>query len=361
MMQCCSSMETVFEAKLDGNRGYDRLSNLPVEVLHHILFLLPFEDIVRMSVLSTRWKYAWASIPALQFDESDFLTRNDELLNPENDILGRSVFMNLVDRAFTHRGQASLEALTLSCDIREDESRIKDWIAASMRSGMQDISLSFNWSKDSFEYPEDIFMQETTAKELRTLPDCFFKSQTLVRLGLRMRSPYYILRLPSSIGFSRLKELNLSCIMFPDDDGATRELFASPLLEIVSLSVCSSKNMQVFCVNAPKLQHFSIRDSFIHQEIRIDGACLKSFYYVSELRNRCCISGLALNLVKAELNIPYHYDSWYKRDSVANNGCELLNSISMVKKLSLYDNFIEVYTKHGVLFVLLLHIWAISS
>jgi hypothetical protein len=53
------------EEDIDGNNKC--LSNLPEEILLHILSFLPTKDVVRTSVLSKRWDYLWASIPNLVF------------------------------------------------------------------------------------------------------------------------------------------------------------------------------------------------------------------------------------------------------------------------------------------------------
>ncbi|CAN6205663.1 unnamed protein product [Urochloa humidicola] len=49
--------------------GDDRLSDLPGEIIEHILSFLPAEDAVRSSVLSRRWRGAWAHAPALNLSD----------------------------------------------------------------------------------------------------------------------------------------------------------------------------------------------------------------------------------------------------------------------------------------------------
>ncbi|KAE7995435.1 hypothetical protein FH972_000229 [Carpinus fangiana] len=56
------------EHDIDGNSRC--LSNLPEEVLLHILSLLPTKDAARTSEVSKRWEYLWASMPNLVFDGS---------------------------------------------------------------------------------------------------------------------------------------------------------------------------------------------------------------------------------------------------------------------------------------------------
>ncbi|CAM0870849.1 unnamed protein product [Alopecurus aequalis] len=47
--------------------GVDHISALPEELLHHVLRLLPAEEVVRTCVLAGRWRSVWRSVPALCF------------------------------------------------------------------------------------------------------------------------------------------------------------------------------------------------------------------------------------------------------------------------------------------------------
>ena len=55
----------------EGNTiGVDRISALPDSLIHHILSLVPTIDVVRMSLLSRRWRRMWCSVPVVCFCES---------------------------------------------------------------------------------------------------------------------------------------------------------------------------------------------------------------------------------------------------------------------------------------------------
>ncbi|PON49676.1 F-box domain containing protein [Parasponia andersonii] len=49
----------------EGNTiGVDRISALPETLIHHILSFVPTLDVVRMSLISRRWRHMWRSVPA---------------------------------------------------------------------------------------------------------------------------------------------------------------------------------------------------------------------------------------------------------------------------------------------------------
>ncbi|KAL2476772.1 putative F-box/fbd/LRR-repeat protein [Abeliophyllum distichum] len=61
-------------SKYDDEQEEDRLSDLPNDVLHHILFFLPIKSIAQTSVLSKRWRNLWYSFPDLDFTSLNILT-----------------------------------------------------------------------------------------------------------------------------------------------------------------------------------------------------------------------------------------------------------------------------------------------
>ncbi|EHA8587829.1 F-box/LRR-repeat protein [Cocos nucifera] len=58
--------------------GVDRISNLPPEILEHMLFFTGVRQAVQLSVLSSKWKHLWKSMPDLYFDARDFPPTGDQ-------------------------------------------------------------------------------------------------------------------------------------------------------------------------------------------------------------------------------------------------------------------------------------------
>ncbi|XP_071705196.1 FBD-associated F-box protein At3g52670-like [Rutidosis leptorrhynchoides] len=55
------------------NLAADRLSSLPDDIINKILSYIETKDAIKTSILSSRWKYTWKSIPHFNFDTHDIL------------------------------------------------------------------------------------------------------------------------------------------------------------------------------------------------------------------------------------------------------------------------------------------------
>ncbi|KAF5753908.1 putative F-box domain, leucine-rich repeat domain superfamily, F-box-like domain superfamily [Helianthus annuus] len=60
--------------KMRMNVEGDRLSSLPDDLIHKILAFLPIKDAIETSVLSSRWRFIWTSMPYLNLSSEDFYT-----------------------------------------------------------------------------------------------------------------------------------------------------------------------------------------------------------------------------------------------------------------------------------------------
>ncbi|KAF6156401.1 hypothetical protein GIB67_031522 [Kingdonia uniflora] len=60
---------------------FDYISNLQDNLTETILLRLPLREAVQTSVLSTKWRYKWASLPKLEFNEECFIHFHTPLLS----------------------------------------------------------------------------------------------------------------------------------------------------------------------------------------------------------------------------------------------------------------------------------------
>jgi hypothetical protein len=305
------------EEDIDGNNKC--LSNLPEEILLHILSFLPTKDVVRTSVLSKRWDYLWASIPNLVFEQS----------LPAK----RTLLMDFVDRAFCLRYSSDIKRFTLRCDVLCDSSRVNTWISAVVRHNVQELCIEL----DKFE---GVF----------SLPNCLFTCKTLTRLKLEMP---YILKLPTTICFSNLKILTIRNVTF-SDEYLTQQLFSSlPVLEELVLFGCSWGDLKSVCISAPKLYSLHIWEPEILDDdiwnykdvcqVMIVGDSLKEFYYMGLMCGDYCLYE-SFSLEKGELDTDYEYVSNhdYIPDEIIHGMYKLLVGLSNVKSLRLSSDVVEV-------------------
>ncbi|GMI63718.1 hypothetical protein like AT5G62970 [Hibiscus trionum] len=247
----------------------DRISQLPDSILSLILSLLPIEDAVSTSILSTRWRYLFASMFNLDVDF-------DSMFNLDVDFdnliffLPRTVtsFSNLMDKMLFRHSEGRIEQFRLNhIDISEvDASLVCDWISAALCRGVKVI--------DFFFYPRD--------RNIPLLPgDLLFTCKSLVRLKLQFP---FRMSIPSHVCLPSLKILELRRIVFEDDDSIKRLFSSCPILEDLSIYSCNTQNITRLIISNPSLKSLTLafKGNFPHVpslDIVIDLPSLVYFKY----------------------------------------------------------------------------------
>lgn len=208
----------------------DLISDLPQSIIESILTRLPIRDAVRTSFLSSKWRYRWATLTHLVFDEECVTLSNDRALFEDK-------LINFITRAlFLHQGP--IHKFQLCCtSYLQSCPEIDQWILFLSRKDIKELVLKLGES------------------EWIRVPSCLFKCKKLVRLELfrcELDPP------PTFKGFLCLKSLNLYQVFVASD--AIESLISScPLLESLSLSYSDSLTLNI-C--APNLKYLCLEGEF---------------------------------------------------------------------------------------------------
>jgi len=155
----------------------DLLSNLPYELLCHILSFLTTKEAALTSVLSKRWRNLIAFVPNVDIVDHDI----------------RELFMDFVDRVLALQGNSPINKFSLDCS-GVDSDRVDCWIQNVMVRGVSELNLS-------------IFVDSVFEDDYNLFPKVF-ENKKLVKLGLS-----YISWLDGSIFLPMLKTLVLESVL----------------------------------------------------------------------------------------------------------------------------------------------------
>lgn len=209
----------------------DRLSSLPGHIIDQILSQLSIRDAVRTSVLSTKWRYKWATLPNLVFDNHCIsLTSQDQAVI-------KSKLVSIIDHVLLlHTGP--VYKFRLSHRDLVGVTDIDRWILHLSRSPIREFVLEI-WKGQRYK-----------------LHSCLFSCQNLTHLELfncLVRPP------PTFRGFKNLKSLDLQHITMGQD--VFEHLITScPLLE--RLTLMNFDGFSHLNINATSLLFFDIGGVF---------------------------------------------------------------------------------------------------
>ncbi|KAG6654044.1 F-box/FBD/LRR-repeat protein At1g13570 [Carya illinoinensis] len=207
----------------------DLISDLPQSIIESILTRLPLRDAVRTSLLSSKWRYRWATLTHLVFDEDCVTLSNDRALFEDK-------LINFITRAlFLHQGP--IHKFQLCTSYLQSCPEIDQWILFLSRKDIKELVIELGES------------------EWIRAPSCLFKCKKLIRLELfrcELDPP------PTFKGFLCLKNLNLYQVFVASD--AIESLISScPLLESLSLSYSDSLTLNIY---APNLKYLCLEGEF---------------------------------------------------------------------------------------------------
>ncbi|CAK9157356.1 unnamed protein product [Ilex paraguariensis] len=210
-------------------RPSDMISNLPGNVIETILMRLPIRDAVRTSILSRKWRYIWAKLPEIVFDDT-LCQESVENQHGAKTKLAETIYQVLL----LHHGP--ILKFTLSIPGLESSYEIDQLILFLLRNGIEDFTLQMRES-EPYKLPAAFF--SCIQMKYLDLHFCVFKPS------------------PSFKGFSRLTSLKFCEV------NVGREIIESlisncPLLEqfTLKLTLEISDSINYLEINAPNLKFF---------------------------------------------------------------------------------------------------------
>uniref|UniRef100_A0A0D9XQ57 F-box domain-containing protein n=1 Tax=Leersia perrieri TaxID=77586 RepID=A0A0D9XQ57_9ORYZ len=135
-----------------GSTGEDRIGDLPDEVLHHVLSLLPAQQAVRTCLLARRWRNLWKSATGIRIgqDESNPGRVKDQ--------------QKFIDHLLLLRDSAPLDTCLLRFkgydkDDVEDTARLNLWFRHALRCKVRFLQLDM-WEDQEEEFIDDVMIDE---------------------------------------------------------------------------------------------------------------------------------------------------------------------------------------------------------
>ncbi|XP_010924319.3 F-box/LRR-repeat protein At3g26922 [Elaeis guineensis] len=253
--------------------GPDRFSLLPDCLLVSILSLLPIEDSVRTSILSTRWRHLWTLSPIRLLDDSGLRRLHQD---QEEGIPLDGWRVRAIDRVLSaHAGP--IRSCRISC-LYFRFPLFDGWIQTLSQKGVQDLALRIPMERRFYVVPPSLI----TCPSLQSLDLCYcrFPNPThprpdLVNLrALKLNrslvtdaavheivSSCPALRSLALVHCAGLRRIHLRsrtlCSMILDDYALeVEEVFVvdAPNLESLMLGKSTTARTHVKVRNAPKLQ-----------------------------------------------------------------------------------------------------------
>ncbi|VFQ95309.1 unnamed protein product [Cuscuta campestris] len=151
-----------------GANARDRISQLPAEILDHIMGLLPIRQAAKVAVLSKVWRDVWSSLTLLCFDHGFFhVAGKKSSKEARKDKNKRSRFHVITQILLQHKGSirkfVCFHALAMTEIVRFSSLEVDEWLVLVTRKGVEEIHLHFGCNK--YKLPGYVFSC-TTLKTL---------------------------------------------------------------------------------------------------------------------------------------------------------------------------------------------------
>ncbi|CAI9292395.1 unnamed protein product [Lactuca saligna] len=234
------------------NDGVDMFSKLPNHILNLILSGLPStEEVIRTSILSTRWRYLWTSVPSIDIDYLRGLTSQKKFK--------KSKFKEFVYSVLL-KSSLDLDSFRLCCENDYNMSTVRQCIEVVVRRNVKVIDLIFRpreQYKDAHTIHLDHWINRWDFEEIKL--------------------PFLYISCPN---LKNLRIVNQKMIQFEQWDGEEEELesmcpkclsqvdiwISLPNLKTLELTIddyapvalTNEMSLDVLCISYPKLKKLRI-------------------------------------------------------------------------------------------------------
>ncbi|KAE9458217.1 hypothetical protein C3L33_09882, partial [Rhododendron williamsianum] len=259
----------------DDHNPDDRISSLPDPILCDIISKLPTRTAVATTVLSTKWKHLFASIPNLSLRIDDAVPNNDQPSPNFPSFMSHLLTVTLRD--------AGLSEFVLHCNHDYGNARIDSWVSAVLGFDVTRLAIFFAAENTGVSTPS------------------IFNSTTLVSLSW---SQHFAVNVPGKVCLPNLKRLLLDFVRFPDGESFERVLDGCPVLEDLCCYSCEFEDIEILriCSGSLKLLMLNNCCPESEYEIEIDTPELELLLYDDDVATYYPVMNLK-TLVKAHVDI----------------------------------------------------------
>ncbi|KAL2493466.1 F-box/LRR-repeat protein [Abeliophyllum distichum] len=308
--------ETLDDNDKGGCVNTDRISNLPDSILCHILSFLPTKYAVATSILSSKWKNLFPSIPNLRLRLDDSLFLRPESVSDTYLIR----FMNFVDRLFniTLRDVPCIHAFHLSCERYDDGRHISNWVRAALHLNVKKVHLQIHSSRNSNLLVDSLFgckieCLNLTFDFIQHVPECRFSLPNLKMLVVQ------------GMKFNSVNKIYAGC----------------PLLECLVINKCTCYPGQTIRICIPMLKVLVLFSNFCHQkfDLELDTPKLERLHYRGSMADCFLVNNLnSLHMAYLDLGRNRHQNPY----DFSQHAAEFIKACVNVEKLYLSENIITM-------------------
>ncbi|KAJ0734799.1 putative F-box domain, leucine-rich repeat domain superfamily, F-box-like domain superfamily [Helianthus annuus] len=214
----------------------DRLSSLPDELIHKILSFVRSKHAVQTSVLSSRWRYIWTSIPCLSFSCKDFH------MLPK--------FSKFVKHVLSGRNnQIEVSSVELTSRGKVVQPCVKRILSYAFSHNVEQMNITF-MSEKKIEFPVSLFSSQSL--KYLTLTGCTWRVDNLS------------ITTPPTWELQTLATLNLHFVTLHDANTDKGDSLFSHCANLKNLTLkhCRVVGLNGFNISHPGLSSLTLEDSY---------------------------------------------------------------------------------------------------